>query len=116
ALASGRHRRSLALPLTLMGAGAAIGLSSIGTGLASNAALGELERECVDGLCDRGKSSIIDNGRALAITTDVLWATGAAVLVTGLILLVVARNDSDTPPVTAGCDETGCEMNVRASF
>jgi hypothetical protein len=75
------------------GAGAALLLAALGTGVAAQLAYNDLSAKCdVNMVCNANDKKLVDEqhlGRALTITTDVLLGVGGAALVTGVVLFIV---------------------------
>ncbi|MFK7991306.1 MAG: hypothetical protein AB8I08_35145 [Sandaracinaceae bacterium] len=96
-------------PSVLLGAGAAALLGAAVTGGLVVSADSSLAEHCPLGRCDADVDAEGDiaSGRALAIATDVLWASGAALAVGGLVWLVVELMDGGTDGV-AQCRAARC--------
>lgn len=95
------------LPWVVMGAGAALLLSSAVTGALALRAADQLDGVCEnDGrLCPSSERDAIERLKALSISTDVLWGVGAAAAVTGLVLRLTGALDARSErPVTAQID------------
>jgi tetratricopeptide (TPR) repeat protein len=108
AAAPSEPRRSV-VPWVLMGSGGALIVGSIVTGVLAAGKASDLDDVCQrDGtLCPEAARGDVESLRALAVTTDVLWAVGAAALVTGLVLRLTRVLDERAPsPVTAGVSAT----------
>lgn len=97
-----RPRRSI-VPFLLVGSGGALLATSLVTGLVAKGKDSELDDECAQGgaLCPESRRDDAKRTYALALTTDILWTTGAALAVTGLVLwwtgaLDRARKDAAT--------------------
>jgi tetratricopeptide (TPR) repeat protein len=76
------------VPWILAGTGGALLAGSLVTGLMAKSKDDDLDRTCAaqGKLCPSWKRSDADGAYTLAVTTDILWAAGAATAVTGLIL------------------------------
>jgi tetratricopeptide (TPR) repeat protein len=108
------------VPWVLMGAGSALVVASIGTGLAAKSGSDELAEACNDDRqCPASEQDAIDRTRRLAITTDALWAGGAAVAVTGLVLWLTGALDRERRPaaqMAVGADARSLRLSVAGRF
>jgi tetratricopeptide (TPR) repeat protein len=80
--------------LIVGGIGVGLLLAALGTGIAAQIAYNDLDNKCPMKLCDPANQELRDEqafGRALAITTDIFIAVGAAAVTTGVILFLVER-------------------------
>jgi tetratricopeptide (TPR) repeat protein len=98
------------------GVGAAALIGSAITGALALSNEGELAAACPADVCPdsyefEGKAN---EGRALAISTDVLLAVGAAAVATGVVLIFVLQEGSTT--ASAACTDDGCLGMVRGRF
>ncbi|MCB9592519.1 MAG: hypothetical protein H6719_07285 [Sandaracinaceae bacterium] len=105
-------------PWILVGTGGLLVVGAVVTGLL---ALGE--RSTLDELCaapDRCPEGFEDprsRGEALAITTDVLWIGGAAVLASGVLWAIVDATSNDSSPRAGlACDGNGCVASLRGEL
>jgi len=102
------------------GAGLAVGVGALVTGILSTSDLDTLRSECVDRVCpDRTDlRDTADRGETLALVTDVLWITGAAAVAAGVVLLFVLQEeaDGDRPDVGLACTSDGCLGTVGGRF
>jgi hypothetical protein len=101
------------------GIGLAIAIGGAITGGLAMATRSELESMCPNDLCpaDYDFASRANTGQALAIATDVLIPVGAAALVTGVILLFVLSDGSESSTNAGGiCTGEGCMAFVRTRF
>jgi tetratricopeptide (TPR) repeat protein len=80
-----RHVASLAVG----GVGLAVLIAAVGTGAAALRDQSELDSVCQNMRCPASKQGQIDEGKALALSTDVLIGVGSAMVLTGVILLIV---------------------------
>jgi len=110
-------------PVVLMGAGAGLALGSLATGLVAKGKQGELDDECQDGVCPERLQGTADQGKTLALVTDVLLIGGIAVAATGAVLLWLKRPQSSEAPVEAArasagfmCHGKGCDGSVAVRF
>jgi len=101
------------------GVGVALGVGAIITGLLSSGDFATLEDECPGGACP-DRQDLRDTrsrGEALAVTTDVLWITGAAALAAGVVLIFVLQEDrAPDAAVAAACAADGCVGVLRGEF
>lgn len=107
--------------LVVGGAGVAMLITGVVTGVLANAQYDELDENCPDGRCIVGYDADANSnrGRRLARTTDALLFGGAAVTVTGLVMVLLGGGSStDEAPVeaSAGCGASGCEAELRVRF
>jgi tetratricopeptide (TPR) repeat protein len=73
-------------------AGAAVLAASLGTGLGADAIHQDLVKQCSpDNTCPPNLQSKIDEGKSLALASDVLLGVGAATVAVGLVVLLVQR-------------------------
>lgn len=110
-------------PVVLMGAGAGLALGSLATGLVAKGKQGELDDECEGGVCPERLQDTADQGKMLALATDVLLIGGIAVAATGAVLLWLKRPRSGEAPTestraSAGfmCHGKGCGGSVAVRF
>ena len=104
-------------PWVVVGAGAGMVLASAVVGGFALKAQGDLESICPNReACTPGIwQSTRDRGRRLAVSADVLWASGAAIGVAGLLWLLL-RRPVEHDGVTASCTSRGCALGLRGSF
>lgn len=94
-------------PWIVLGIGAAIGAGAIVTGAIAFAIHDSLSSECPGGVCDASLMADAELGRALTITTDVLWPIAAIAGGIGLVWGIVEA--SSGPSETAvRCSPLGC--------
>jgi hypothetical protein len=90
------------LPVVLMSAGGALLIGSLVTGVLALGEKSDLDDRCTLGplgnQCDPSLQGKRDDAQTLALVTDVLWISGAAVAGTGLVLLLVQAGGDDEPP------------------
>jgi hypothetical protein len=122
--ASGRSPRFIAA-VSLVGAGGALMLTSVATGLMARSREDELERKCVAKVCDSSLRSTRDSGQRLARTTDALLFGGAAVAAAGAVLLVLdlranrerqAATERRVPRLAAHCSASSCAATATLRF
>lgn len=102
-----RQGPELTGPAVLLGAGAAVLVGAAVTGglvVASDASLAE---RCPGGRCPDDAEGDIASGQTLAVVTDVLWISGAALATAGLVWLLVALAEGDVDQV-AQCRGAPC--------
>jgi len=111
------------MPVVLVGVGAGMALGSVGTGLVAKGKQGELDDECADGVCPGRLQDTADQGKTLAIATDVLLFGGLAVAATGAVLFWLKRPRSNETPVAAArasgafmCHGKGCGASMAVRF
>jgi len=101
------------------GAGVALGVAALVTGLLSSSDLSKLHDNCPGGMCPNDPSlhHAQSEGQALAYATDALWITGVVALGTGVALLFVPQDDEDEGP-SAGmaCAPSGCFGTLSGRF
>ena len=101
------------VPGVAVGAGGvAILLASLGTGLGAHAIHDDLVKTCLGNVCEDSQRSKVDEGKALALASDVLLGVGAAATVAGAILLIVQSRH----PATHRALVTPSANGVRVSF
>ncbi|AKF10904.1 tetratricopeptide repeat protein [Sandaracinus amylolyticus] len=105
-------------PFVVAGVGAAMMIGGAITGAMALSSQDTLDATCPDRACPPGYDfeSEANDGRALALTTDVLLIGGGVVLAGGLVWLVIdlvsggSSSSSEQPPVTAMCGPDGCSV------
>jgi Tfp pilus assembly protein PilF len=105
-------------PWVVGGTGAALLGTSLVTGLMASSKASQLEEECgSDGRCDPSLESVRDDAKSLALTTDVLWISGAVFLGAGVTLFILDQQSSpDATALEAGCFDSGCGLRTRGRF
>jgi hypothetical protein len=108
------------VPWIVVGVGGALVVASIITGVLALDARSSLERMCsADGACPPGFESTQSSGQSLAITTDVLWITGALAIGTGVVLAILdmtSGSSSDQASVGGVCTGDGCVASISGRF
>lgn len=106
-------------PVILMGAGGAMIIGGVITGIINRGIVSEIEEKCgankmcpAEGFDLEGKKSSADT---TALLTDILIIGGAAVAAGGLIWYLVGQPD-EAPPASAYCTGDGCGAVVRGRF
>jgi hypothetical protein len=108
--------RKPATPWVFLGSGAGLILGSIASGVVALNAENRLARECSpNDVCDPSLSGTKKRAHAMAITTDVLWISGAVLASTGVVLLLT-RPKRDQPSVGLGCNGLLCGASVSGRF
>lgn len=104
-------------PWIVVGTGAGLVLTSAVVGGFALKAQSDLESICPNReACPAGSwQSTRDRGHRLAVSADVLWASGAAIGVAGL-LWVLLRRPVEREAVSAWCTSRSCALAVRGSF
>ena len=108
------------LPWIVVGAGGALVVASVITGVLALDARSSLTSMCsADGACPPGYESTQSSGQALAITTDVLWITGALAVGTGVVLAILdmtSGGSSDQASIGGVCTGEGCLASISGRF
>jgi tetratricopeptide (TPR) repeat protein len=110
------------VPVSVMGAGGALALGSVVTGVMAQNNANQLEDNCHAGQCDERFRSTADSGHALAVTTDVLLFGGLATVAVGGALLYFKRPREAAPapePRTSAaviCTRSLCGGSVALRF
>lgn len=109
------------IPWVVIGVGGALIVGSVITGVLALDARSSLERMCAaDGSCPPGFEDTQSNGQALAITTDVLWITGALAAGTGVVLAILdmtsGSSTSDHATLGGACTADGCFASLQGRF
>ena len=73
----------------------------------------ELEDNCTDAGCYSGEYDLLDSRNRIARASTVLLVTGAAVAITGTILLIVVKKKKETPHMTMIPTFTGVLVSGR---
>ncbi len=106
----------------IAGAGGALALGGVITGVMALGRQSDLEDRCVmDGdrfLCDDAALADADGGKTLALTTDILLIAGGVTLATGVVLALILGGDADEddPSVAVAADRNGASFSVRGTF
>lgn len=102
------------------GAGLALGIGAVVTGVLSNSDYDELSEQCKNGPCPDTEElrNTQSRGAALATTTDILWVTGLAALIAGVVLIFALRTDASSLSSAVGgtCTVEGCVGTLQGSF
>ena len=119
--AAKREESPSIVPFILMGVGGAMVIGGAVTGVMASSKHSELEKKCGDGPCDASLKPLADQGKTLALTTDLLMFGGLAVAATGGVLWFLNMSD-DSPnteqPVRAAlsCGAHECNGRIAMSF
>jgi tetratricopeptide (TPR) repeat protein len=110
-------KRSIVLPLVLIGTGGAMVIGSVVTGLMASSAQSELEEMCPTRMnCPAGLEDTQSKGQTMALLTDILLFGGVAVAGAGAALWVFGGSSEDEPQASAACAPGGCAASVRLRF
>lgn len=105
-------------PIVLFSAAGAALVGGVVTGIMAADLSGSLEDRCPGEVCPPDAQSDIDRGSTLALTTDILLASSAALATGGLVWLLLSDDEEEALPVdaTAGCTPSGCKLELSGSF
>lgn len=106
-------------PWILVGAGGALIAAGAVTGLMALGESSDLDDLCpTRDTCSAGFEDAASRGETLAVVTDVLWISGAAAAVTGVLWALLAGDDDQesTPRAGLACDDTGCIATLRGAL
>lgn len=106
------------VPAIVTGAGAALMAGAIGPGMASKSKQDELKKECTNNVCDPSLKATADSGKTLSYVADALLFGGAAVAITGVVLLLVKKpkQRAEEAQPTVACSARGCTGAVSFRF
>ena len=108
------------VPWIVVGVGGALVVASIITGVLALDARSSLASMCsADGACPPGYESTQSSGQALAITTDVLWISGALAVGTGVVLAILdmtSGSSADQASIGGVCTGQGCVASISGRF
>jgi tetratricopeptide (TPR) repeat protein len=114
------ERQRSIVPWLLMGSGGALVVSSLVTGSIAKSKDGDVDEACMDGgkVCEEWTRDDATKAYALAVTTDVLWATGAAAAVTGLVLWLTGALDKEqqVPALSIGASSRAVSTSLRFRY
>jgi tetratricopeptide (TPR) repeat protein len=113
------HGKRFWAGIALAGAGGALMLTSIATGVLAKQKQSDLEARCVDRICDDSLRSTADSGKTLAHATDALLFGGLAVAAVGTVLVVLDwRGAREHKPLAfdGACSRTGCTAHAAVRF
>jgi len=106
-------------PWILAGAGGALAIGGVVTGIMALSAQNDLKDRCdASGACPPGWESTRNRGRTLAIVSDVLLIGGGVVVAGGLLWLLLGRRHSSEGEPTVGivCAPGGCAASAHFVF
>lgn len=108
-------------PVIVMGAGGALMVGSLATGLMANNKAQKLEDGCMDGNCPPALKSTADSGNTLALVTDILLFGGIATAAVGGVLMLLKRPKKqsakqDSARANVSCTRAGCAGSVSLRF
>ncbi len=117
---AGPQKRWWITPVAVMGAGAALMVGSLATGMMTLSKEQQLKDDCTGGVCDPSLKSTADSGKTLAIVTDVLLFGGVATAATGAVLFFLKKPKAEaTPSKTATnvhCSTRACGASLSVRF
>jgi hypothetical protein len=107
--------------VVVIGAGSAVLLASLITGLAAHGIYTRLERDCKNDLCPSASQSKLDSGKTLAVVSTVLTGFGIVAIGVGGALLIIAANrsgnaDSDSARLRLSPGPTPLGLGATANF
>jgi hypothetical protein len=109
--------------IAVAGAGAAMIIAGAITGGLALDRDGTLAMLCPADMCVEEARAVLDERRALAISTDVLIFGGLAIAATGAVLAFVLESGASQssarraePRLLAGCSPSGCGVALRGSL
>lgn len=107
-------------PWILMGAGGALGVAGVVTGIFAIEKTNSIANHCPSNVCPTGYPLDTARGtaRKFVTATDVLIIGGSAVAASGFVWWVLTRNKTEqsAPPATIGCAPQGCMATVNVAF
>lgn len=101
------------------GAGVALGVAAIITGVMSSSDLSTLEERCSNDVCpdDPELRDAHSRGQTLALVTDVFWISGVVALGAGVALIfALQEGGDDSASAGMGCTPEGCFGTVQGRF
>jgi tetratricopeptide (TPR) repeat protein len=105
------------VPTVVAGSGGVLMLGSLATGLMASSKHKELQKKCMDNVCDSSLKGTANSGKTLALVTDVLLFGGGALAVTGVVLLLLKKpKASEAPSAGLACTSRGCAGSVALRF
>jgi hypothetical protein len=96
----------------VLGVGAAAVVAGSITGGMTMAKAGDLDESCPDKLCSDSERDIHESAGKLATATNVLLPVGAALAVTGLMMVIFGGDDEERDPTPGSSSTRGGEMSV----
>jgi len=112
------------VPIIIMGAGGALIIGGVITGIMTSGKESDLGKLCPDMTCSPANASegmdLQSSGNTLALVTDILLFTGIAAAGTGAVLFLLSGGEesSEPPPATASfaCAPGMCGGSVQLRF
>ncbi len=100
-------------PYIVAGAGGALLVGALVTGLVANGLYDKLDRDCPKGACSDPKLiSDRNTGKTLVVTTNVLLVTGLVAVAAGATFWLLAPSGSHETRVAAVCAPGGCALSL----
>lgn len=78
-----------------LGAGGALGVAALITGLVSHSTYTSLDADCAMGLCPAGRASDIDQGQTMGVVSTVLTGLAAVAGAVGIVLVIAGGGGDD---------------------
>jgi hypothetical protein len=118
AVAAQAHSRSVLAPIIVTGAGGALLIGGLITGVMSHHIATGLEKHCPNGQCDYpGFEQDVSDGKMLATTTTVLLVAGAVTTVTGVAWWLIAGEEQQPETrVNALCAPRICGVSIAGRW
>lgn len=105
------------VPFIIMGAGGAMVLGSIATGLMASSAESEIDDKCPTRMnCPASVKDAQSRGETMALLTDVLLFGGIAAAGTGVALWLLGTFDERQPVASAACVPGACIASLAGRF
>ena len=108
-----RRPPSRALPIVLFATGGAALVAAGGLALHVNALNGDLQESCFGVRCPEHHTEEREALRTRAIVVDILWASGVALTLTGVLAWVLAKPDIEERPASVSCGFGSCSVQGR---
>lgn len=111
--------RSALVPWLLAGLGGALLAGGTVTGVLALQGRSDLDAACRANVCTETERPAYDRTRTLAMTADVLFGTGGALAVTGVVWLLVAGRTpaaSASPRTSLHCAARACVLGFEGRF
>lgn len=104
---------SRVLPIVLFATGGAALAAAGGLALHVSGLRSDLEEACYGVRCPEHLNDDREALRRQAITVDVLWASGLAISLTGVLAWVLAKPNVEARPVVVSCGLSRCSVQGR---
>jgi tetratricopeptide (TPR) repeat protein len=105
------------VPWIVTGAGGALLLGSVITGVLAKGKADDLDKICGGTSCPSSEQSNVDSTKTLAVTTDVLWSVGAAAAITGVVLWWTGALDRERQvPIALNVTPSGVTTTFSGRF